>query len=181
MTAAERAGAAAAMTALFLGAVGAGAARTVAGYWPVRGEIDVLPLLDRLRGRGHEIALPCVGAKDAPLTFRLWDGDRSSCVSGAFDIPEPAASAAVVVPDIMLVPLAAFDARGHRLGYGAGFYDRTLHALRRQGKVLAVGVAYALQGVDFLPAEETDIPMDIIVTDAAVYRFDAGNEKKEQG
>lgn len=173
----QRDEAATAMTERFLQNIALPPHAVIAGYWPVRGEIDILPLLEKLRARGQDIALPCVAEKDSPLVFRLWAGATQPLVQGAFGIAEPVAPAAIVTPAVVLVPLAAFDGRGHRLGYGAGFYDRTLDDLRQRGSVLVIGLAYAEQRVDFLPAEATDIPMDIIVTDKTIHRFEG---KKEQ-
>lgn len=141
----------------------------VAGYWPMRGEIDVLPLLSVLAERGQVTALPVVVAPRAPLEFRRWrDGDPLE--EGPYGTRHPVASAAVVRPVCLLVPLLAFDRQGVRLGYGGGFYDRTLAALRADGPVVAVGVAYAGQEVEALPAEPHDERLDWVITEREVIR-----------
>ena len=142
----------------------------IAGYWPMREEIDPLPLLDRLAQRGHALALPVVTVRDAPLTFRRWtSGDALE--AGAFGTRHPATTAATVVPTVVLVPLLAFDDAGHRLGYGGGHYDRTLQQLRSEGVVIAVGLAYEAQGVHELPVHEADQRLDWVVTEQAAHRF----------
>jgi 5-formyltetrahydrofolate cyclo-ligase len=139
----------------------------VAGYWPVRDEADPRELMKAL-GTAH--ALPRIDAKHTALSFREWrDGDV--LVDNHHGIAEPRADAKIVTPDIVLVPLLAFDARGHRLGYGGGYYDGTLETLRSNGKVLAIGVAYAEQEVKTLPREPHDHALDMIVTERGVRRF----------
>ena len=105
----------------------------------------------------------------APLDFRSWQpGD--ALVAAAFGTQEPAAGQASVEPEILLVPLLAFDARGYRLGYGGGFYDRSLAWLRRRGDILVIGLAYAGQQVDRVPQDENDQRLDWVVTDQAVIK-----------
>ena len=136
----------------------------VAGYLPMRNEADPLPLLQRLAARGARLALPEVVARDRPLLFRCWHpGDP--LLDGLFGTRHPAADAPELVPDIVLVPLAAFDRRGHRIGYGGGYYDRTLQALRAARPVTAAGVAFALQEVETIPASTHDALLDLILTD----------------
>jgi 5-formyltetrahydrofolate cyclo-ligase len=139
----------------------------VSFYWPMGDEADPRLLAAQLAQRGHKLALPVVVKKGAPLVFRLWR-DGEALVEHAFGMHEPAASAAAVTPDVLLVPLLAFDARGHRLGYGGGFYDRTLAALETK---LAVGVAYAGQETGELPIHERDHALDMVVTEKGVRRF----------
>ncbi len=144
----------------------------VAGYWPMRGEIDVRPLLGGLAERGHVTALPVVVAPKTPLVFRRWaPGD--ALAEGAFGTRHPSEDAPEVRPHCLLVPLLAFDRHGGRLGYGGGFYDRTIADLRRQGGVVTVGVAYAGQEVDAVPSEPHDQPLDWVVTERALLRFNA--------
>lgn len=139
----------------------------VSFYWPMGDEADPRPLAARLAQRAHALALPAVVKKDAPLVFRLWrEGDP--LIVHKFGMHEPADGAPLVTPDVLLVPLLAFDARGHRLGYGGGFYDRTLAALDAK---LAVGVAYAGQETDALPIHARDHPLDMVVTEKGVRRF----------
>ena len=140
----------------------------VAGYWPMGDEADPRALAARLAARGHGLALPVVVKKDAPLVFRRWhEGD--ALVVHKFGMQEPAESAPTVTPDVLLVPLLAFDARGHRLGYGGGFYDRTLAALLAKR---AIGVAYAGQETHTaLSIHDRDHPLDMVVTEKGVRRF----------
>jgi 5-formyltetrahydrofolate cyclo-ligase len=143
---------------------------TVAGYWPIRDEADPLALVRALQARGAALALPRIDAKHAALSFRAWrEGDE--LVDNHHGIAEPRAEAKIVTPDIVLVPLLAFDSSGHRLGYGGGYYDRTLEHLRARGKILAIGIAYAGQEVETLPREAHDHPLDLIVTENGVRRF----------
>ena len=141
----------------------------VSFYWPMGDEADPRALAQALAARGAVLALPVVAKKNAPLHFRIWrEGDP--LVVHAFGMLEPSAEARSVVPDMLLVPLLAFDARGHRLGYGGGFYDRTLAALPRK---LAVGIAYAGQESGALPVLPHDHPLDMVVTEKGVRRMTA--------
>lgn len=141
----------------------------VAGYAPIRDEIDVMPLLSELSARGHGCALPVVTGRDAPLTFRAWSPGMA-LTEAAFGVSVPPASSPEVTPDVVLVPMLAFDADCRRIGYGAGFYDRTLAGLRAGGSVLAIGIAYADQQVDEVPADGHDQGLDLIVTERSVIR-----------
>lgn len=144
----------------------------IGGYWPVHGEIHILPLLVQLQQKGYACALPQMGKKNMPITFRSWN-EKTPMRSNAYDIKEPdPAKSTVVRPDVVIVPMLAFDAAGHRLGYGMGFYDATLRQLKAQGPVLAVGVAYDLQLIKQVAAESGDCLMDMVVTDKKVYVFD---------
>lgn len=144
----------------------------VASYYPKGRELDSVPLMDRLLGEGYPVALPVVQKESKILTFALWDG-TAALAEGAFGIYEPQ-NGDLVEPDVFLVPMLAFDQRGGRLGYGGGYYDATLSAYKAKKDILAVGLAYAQQACLFnLPAEEHDIPMDLIVTEQKIYRFDA--------
>ncbi|WP_114394355.1 5-formyltetrahydrofolate cyclo-ligase [Oleisolibacter albus] len=151
----------------------------VAGYWPKGDELDVRPLLRALGARGLRTALPVVAGRGWPLLFRLWR-DGHPLVPGAFGVMEPMAEAPVVQPDLVLVPLLAFDRQGWRLGYGAGFYDRTLDALRQEGRpgrgVVAVGIGYAAQEVASVPRDAYDQPLDWIVTERGAFRPGAGKD-----
>lgn len=142
---------------------------TVAGYWPVRGEADPLPAMGALAGLGHRLALPVVDGAGEPLSFRMWvPGER--LVDGAYGIPTPGLSAAVVRPTLLLVPGLWFDRTGARLGYGGGFYDRTLEHLRRGWQPRAVGVSYEATLGGHLDREPHDAVMDFIVTERRVLR-----------
>jgi len=146
---------------------------TVAFCWPFRGEYDARYLARRLRTRGANTALPVVVAARQPLIFRLWKpGDVLA--RGVYDIPYPASGDAVV-PDAALVPMNGFDAAGYRLGYGGGFFDRTLAALRGGGsgnsdRPVAIGVTYELARMDTIHPQPYDIPMDYVVTERGVYQ-----------
>ena len=116
----------------------------VSAYFPLGGELSTLPLLEKLAGAGVKTALPVTGRLGTPLIFRLWRHGEPT-VRGKMAIEEPLPQSPEATPDLLFVPLAAFDRGGHRIGYGAGFYDRTLARLRAQKKIWAVGVAYASQ------------------------------------
>ena len=161
-----------ALAGRFTGALGGtmGHGVTVSLFWPMKDEIDVRPLMAVLADRGATLALPVMQGRDRPLLFRSWrPGD--ALVRAVFGVDEPAETAAAVRPDIVVVPLLAFDGSGNRLGYGGGYYDRTLAALRADGVVLAVGVAYDEQKVENVPADPSDEPLDMVVTDRRIYDF----------
>lgn len=145
----------------------------IAGYWPLADELNIRPALIALRRQGHTIALPVTGPKQTPLTFRRWD-EGAALERGRFDTRHPSVNAPEVIPDVVLLPLLAFDRRGNRLGYGGGYYDRTLARLRDQGPVLAVGVAFAIQEMEELPAGRYDRPLDLMVTEQEIIAGDRG-------
>jgi 5-formyltetrahydrofolate cyclo-ligase len=135
----------------------------VSGYYPMEGEIWPLPLMSALRSRGHSLALPVMQGKADPLLFRAWaPGDP--LLPGVWGIRQPAPDRTVVLPDILLVPLLAFDAGGYRLGYGGGYYDRTLRHLRAAKPILAVGLALDELEVDAVPHLDYDERLDWIRT-----------------
>jgi 5-formyltetrahydrofolate cyclo-ligase len=139
-------------------------------YWPIRGEIGAIDLIRRLLERGARAALPVVVEKGRPLEFRAWrPGDRLE--RGVWNIPIPA-KGEVVRPAALLVPLVGFDAAGYRLGYGGGYYDRTLAAL--DPKPLAIGLGFELGRLATIHPQTHDIPMDAIVTEAGTMRARAG-------
>lgn len=141
----------------------------VAGYSPIGDEIDPTPLLETFHCEQARLALPRVDAKAKPLSFRAFSpGDELE--AGAFGVKAPAAKAAVLRPALILVPLLAFDETGRRLGYGGGFYDRTLEALRKEGPVVAVGLAFQTQRVRRVPTDSLDQRLDYIVTEAGSFR-----------
>ncbi len=149
--------------------VPAGAA--VSGFWPMGDEIDVKPLLSQLHAAGHPVGLPVVVGKGLPLVFRAWHPGLA-LVAGGFKTEVPPPSAPELVPQILIVPLLAFDSEGYRLGYGGGFYDRTLEKLRNSGaRPLAVGVAFSAQHVARVPRDHYDQPLDWIVTEKSVQHF----------
>ena len=146
------------------------ASPVVSAFLPIRGEPDTVPLLTALAAAGFATCLPATPPRGEPLCFRLWQvGDP--LVPGRFGTAEPAGDARVVDPEILFVPLAAFDARGFRLGYGAGYYDGALDRLRTAGPVHAVGVAFAVQEVECVPAEPHDQPLDALLTEAGLITF----------
>ncbi|WP_448203376.1 5-formyltetrahydrofolate cyclo-ligase [Azospirillum sp. sgz302134] len=145
----------------------------VAGYWPLGSELDVRPLLLHLRTPERPVALPVSGPRGKALTFRAWD-PAVPLAAGRYGIFEPDAGQPEVVPSVLLVPMLAFDRRGHRLGYGAGYYDRTLDALRAIRPVLAVGVAFAAQEVDAVPCADHDERLDWIITERETLRISHG-------
>ena len=139
-------------------------------YWPIADEADPRALAGELARHGHPLLLPCVAGRGQPLHFRLWqDGD--GLLSRGFNLFEPGPDRPCGVPRVLLVPLLAFDRRGFRLGYGGGYYDRTLEGLRAAGDILAVGIAYAGQEVERLVIEPHDQPLDMVVTEAGVRHF----------
>lgn len=136
----------------------------IAFYWPIRAELDLRDLVAEMIGGGVGGALPVVVTKNAPLEF--WDWTPETQVTpGFWNIPVPAARAPVT-PDVLLVPLVGFDRAGYRLGYGGGYYDRTLAGFA--AKPLAIGVGYAADGLDSIHPQPHDIPMDAIVTDEGI-------------
>jgi 5-formyltetrahydrofolate cyclo-ligase len=138
------------------------------GFWPIRSEIDPRPLMRLAAGAGHPLALPRVTKEG--LVFHAWDPDVP-LVGGKFGLSEPAPDAPVVDPSALIVPLAAFDRRGHRIGYGAGYYDRAIERLSAGGRPLAtIGVAFAVQEIDRVPDASHDRALDWIVTEAEVIR-----------
>jgi 5-formyltetrahydrofolate cyclo-ligase len=142
----------------------------VSGYSPIRSEIDPLPLMRALAAEGARLALPAVTARGKSLAFRAWSaGDR--LMLGPLGIPEPSPAAAEVIPDIMLVPLAAFDRLGHRIGYGAGHYDYTLAHVRKVKPVTAIGLAFAVQEIEAVPALQHDVALDYVLTETRMFDF----------
>jgi 5-formyltetrahydrofolate cyclo-ligase len=136
----------------------------VSAYFALRDEASTLPLLEKLANAGVLTALPVTGPRDTPLTFRLWrPGDVS--VAGKMGITEPSPASPEVAPDLLFVPLAAFDRMGHRIGYGAGYYDRTLAGLRAKKSICAIGVAYASQETPKIPHEAHDQRLDYVLTE----------------
>ena len=142
----------------------------ISGYSPIRSEIDPIPLLRALAAQGARLALPAVMARGKSLAFRAWSPD-DRLMLGPLGIPEPSPAAAEVIPDIMLVPLAAFDRAGHRIGYGAGHYDFTLAHLRKTKAIAAIGVAFAAQEIALVPALQHDVALDYVLTEAKVFDF----------
>jgi 5-formyltetrahydrofolate cyclo-ligase len=146
--------------------------QVIAGYSAIRNEIDPMPLMREFERCGARLALPAIAARDQPLIFRAWSV-AAKLVRGQFDIWEPPADASVVVPDIVLVPLAAFDRAGHRIGYGAGYYDRTLGQLRAAKPMIAAGLAFSVQEIAAVPSLPHDMPLDYIATERETIEIKA--------
>jgi 5-formyltetrahydrofolate cyclo-ligase len=142
----------------------------VAGYSPIRSEIDPAPLMRELAARGAQLALPVITARGQALRFRVWSAN-DRLMQGPLGILEPSPAAAEVIPDIVLVPLAAFDRAGHRIGYGAGHYDRTLAQLRKSRAITAIGLAFAAQQVKTVPALQHDVALDYVLTETQMFDF----------
>jgi 5-formyltetrahydrofolate cyclo-ligase len=142
----------------------------VSGYSPIRSEIDPIPLMRTLAAKGARLALPAVMARGKSLAFRAWSPD-DRLMLGPLGILEPSPAATEVVPDIVLVPLAAFDRLGHRIGYGAGHYDYTLAHLRKAKAITAIGVAFAAQEIETVPALSHDVALDYVLTETQIFDF----------
>jgi 5-formyltetrahydrofolate cyclo-ligase len=142
----------------------------VSGYSPIRSELDPAPLMRKLAEQGAKLALPAVMARGKSLVFRAWlPGDRLTL--GPLGILEPSPAMAELIPDIMLVPCAAFDRLGHRIGYGAGHYDFTLAPLRKTKPITTVGVAFAAQEIKAVPALAHDVALDYVLTEKKALDF----------
>jgi 5-formyltetrahydrofolate cyclo-ligase len=142
----------------------------VSGYSPIRSELDPAPLMRKLAEQGARLALPAVMARGKSLVFRAWSpGDRLTL--GPLGILEPSPAKAELIPDIMLVPCAAFDRLGHRIGYGAGHYDFTLAHLRKAKPITTVGLAFAAQEIKAVPALAHDVALDYVLTEKKAFDF----------
>ena len=139
----------------------------VSGFMPLKSEINPLPLMRKAVAAGATMALPAIDGRGKPLIMRAWAfGDDFA--RGQWGIREPKPDAPVVAPDILIVPLAAFDRAGHRVGYGAGYYDMTIRALRAKKKVIAIGIAFAAQEIPHVPATERDERLDLVLTEREI-------------
>ncbi len=145
----------------------------VSGFMPLKSEINPLPLMRKLAGQGARLALPVIAGRGKPLIMRAWDFD-DPLDRGQWGIREPKAEAADVEPDIILVPLLAFDRAGQRIGYGAGYYDQTLAQLRARKAVTAVGIAFAAQEVPTVPSTPRDERLDLVLTEREVIDLRVG-------
>ena len=142
----------------------------VSGFMPLKSEISPLPLLRRLAEAGSKLALPAIAGRGKPLTMRAYAfGDDFA--RGQWGIREPKPEQPEVFPDVLIVPLACFDRAGHRIGYGAGYYDMTIHRLRSMKTVVAVGIAFAAQEIARVPATERDERLDLVLTEREVIDF----------
>jgi len=142
----------------------------VAGYAPIRSEFDPMPLLRRLADAGARLALPVITGREQPLQFRSFSIGQP-LERGPLGIRQPTVASAQLVPEILLVPLAAFDRSGHRIGYGAGYYDRSIEALRGGNLTVAVGLAFAVQEIDAVPALPHDAVLDYVLTETQTFDF----------
>ncbi|GAB4526665.1 MAG: 5-formyltetrahydrofolate cyclo-ligase [Roseibium sp.] len=141
---------------------------TVAGFWPIRDEIDPRPLMERLRQKGHGLCLPVMTGPG--LIFRRLERD-TELVPAGFGCLEPGPQAEEVRPDVLLMPLAGFDGQGNRIGYGKAYYDNAIAALERTGPLLCVGLAFSCQEVDRVPVEAHDKPLNGILTEHGYKAF----------
>ncbi len=149
--------------------------QVVSAYWPLVGEFDTREILRALHARGHVCALPVTGPRGSALVFRRWTPETALEI-GRFRVATPPATAPEVRPQVLLVPLLAIDRRGLRLGYGGGYYDRTLAALRGDGGPgpVAIGIGFAGQEIVRVPAGPNDIALDGFVSDAGTWRVRVG-------
>ncbi|MCJ2005700.1 5-formyltetrahydrofolate cyclo-ligase [Methylobacterium sp. E-016] len=138
-------------------------AALVGAFWPIRSEADPRPLIERLFARGQRVALPKVTPDG--LVFREWRAGET-LVAGRFGLSEPRDDLPALDPTALIVPLAAFDRRGQRIGYGRGYYDQAISRLSRSGPVLTIGIAFSVQEIQRVPAEPHDRPLDHLVTEA---------------
>ncbi|MBB3595568.1 5-formyltetrahydrofolate cyclo-ligase [Rhizobium sp. BK529] len=142
----------------------------VSGFLPIRSEADLRPLMARWRGRGARLCVPAIIDKQTIVFRELVHG--AALISTGFGTVGPTEDAPALDPDIMLVPLSAFDSRGHRIGYGAGYYDRAIHRLRQKGlSPKLIGIAFDCQEVAEVPAEPHDISLDAILTESGLRHF----------
>jgi 5-formyltetrahydrofolate cyclo-ligase len=136
----------------------------VAGFMPLKSEINPIPLMRRLADAGAQLALPAIAGRGQPLTMRAYSFGQP-LASGVWGIREPEPDAREVFPDIVIAPLLAFDRNGHRVGYGAGYYDMTIMGLRARKPVVAVGIAFAAQEIARVPTTARDAPLDLVLTE----------------
>lgn len=141
----------------------------VAGFLPIGSEIDITSLLERVILNGGSTCLPCVVADEQPLVFRKWKNGDNLIVE-KFKTKAPSNDAEIMLPDIIITPMLAFDDKKYRLGYGGGFYDRTLPELRKKKTVTIIGVAFDEQKIDAVPIGEFDYPLDIVITQKNIYK-----------
>jgi 5-formyltetrahydrofolate cyclo-ligase len=143
-------------------------ARLVGAFWPIRSEVDPRPAAEGLHARGQAVALPHVTPEG--LVFREWRPGEA-LVAGRFGLSEPDPSLPPVDPDALIVPLAAFDRTGQRIGYGRGYYDGAIARLSRNRPILTVGIGFAAQEVERVPAEPHDRPLQFVITETGVIRI----------
>lgn len=164
----SRTSAAEAVARHFFESVPLRAGEVVAAYWRIRDELDCQPILVRLMDSNQPVVLPVVTGPDEPLELRVWEPGTALYEAG-FGTLAPSELAPRAEPDVVLMPLLGFDGQGTRLGYGGGYYDRTLARMSKKPRL--VGLAFAAQEIESIPREEHDIPLDAIVTEAGVRHF----------
>lgn len=142
----------------------------VSGFSPMKTEINPIPLLRKFAAAGAQLALPAISGRGKPLVMRAWTFG-APLKAGQWGIREPGPEMPEVAPDIFIVPLACFDRAGHRIGYGAGYYDMTINALRARKKVIAIGIAFAAQEIPKVPATERDARLDLVLTEREIIDF----------
>lgn len=137
----------------------------LSAYWPLKNELDLRPAMNRLFADGRDLCLPVVVGRDKPLVFRRWT-PGTALTAGPYGTEQPDETAETVEPSVLLLPLLAFDRKGGRLGYGGGYYDRTVRELRRKNKdILVVGTAFSVQEIDSVPTDDSDERLDVVVTE----------------
>jgi 5-formyltetrahydrofolate cyclo-ligase len=152
--------------------------QVISGFWPIRSEVDIRPLMARLRERGARLCLPAILDKKTIVFRELVPG--APIIETGFGTNGPGEDSPVLDPDIMLVPLSAFDKTGHRIGYGAGYYDRAIERLRRKGHMpRLIGIAFDCQEVASVPAEPHDVALDAMLTESGLRIFGLGISKYE--
>jgi 5-formyltetrahydrofolate cyclo-ligase len=141
----------------------------VAGYWRIKDEMDCQPILIRLMDSFQPVCLPVVLGDELPLELRLWEQGTPLYEAG-FGTLAPSELSPQVEPDVIIVPLLGFDKRGTRLGYGGGYYDRTLERMSKKPRL--VGIAFAAQEIDDIPRDAHDVPLDVIITEQGARAFE---------
>ena len=157
----------------FADGIGVDEKTVIAAYWPIGDEVDVIPAIKRLiHVMRIQCCLPIVLGNELPLIFKLWHPGESLCL-GKFGTSQPHTASQIVNPSILLIPLLAYDLAGYRLGWGGGFYDRTITAMKENGhSIISIGVGYAAQQIPLIPRNSFDQPMDWILTEEGMYKVD---------
>ena len=166
----ERADAAVAVARHFFDGVALQQADIVAAYWRIRDELDCQPILVKLMDSNQTVVLPVVVGPEEPLDLRVWEQGASLYESG-FGTLAPSELAPKAEPDVVIMPLLGFDSRGTRLGYGGGYYDRTLATMKKRPRL--IGLAFAAQELERIPREAHDVPLDAVITEAGMRQFGA--------
>ena len=167
----SRAEAAASVAQYFFDSIALVPGQVVAAYWRIRDELDCQPILVRLMDSNQTVVLPVVMGPDQPLQMRVWEQGASLYEAG-FGTLAPSELAPRAEPDMVLMPLLGFDSQGTRLGYGGGYYDRTLAQMKKSPKL--IGLAFAAQELDAIPRDSHDVPLDVVITEAGLRHFGAG-------